>query len=710
MYSSDGTRYEPPPVPTQQGGDYISTISSISTMSTISISTLSAIVAMAGLQQISSIAGLTTDQINALLGSIDRQIDAEGKEIERLQGEITRLDREINTDPNYIRQFADVSEIYWSVSKRYSSLQSTIDATNQDIASKQLNLSTLSTQAGQYLSSFNGYDSIYRNLLSSFQSVNVLLLGQIAAYNGEIQQISSLNSFIGSTLRQRDNPSLTPPPPATRTFRFTVPPTTATTPAYQFRIRVPGGNTILFFLFNPTTTLWANPTTSFGIYQRTANNLNITSYPLSQLGITASGTQPTITILANGSNFVISSSSTATGVTPITYLSNSAFLTNGLYDVGSLSWIQTETTILNLQDIPSQRLFLDTTIRNLSASRVQEERNASTILSNISTYAYMSTLQALSTGFFQSVFFYWSTMEAYAISSVNGYTSLRDGLIQQQTDLNTEINDPVTGLRKQLNDRLATIDSDAKTFYDKKTTEFSSGVDEISYALQEYSAGFGVLTAELLIKKLNLDDEIDMLSFRIQQNVAAGVPSGTDSATRTAKMGDSGRLQDVITTLNPVETSYRYIIDNVLPIEKKARDDFIKLRKTMHDTERQVLETPSLRPSIQTNYNANWTTLAGHVTNINNQVNARYDIMFRNTDNVSTKVGQVKERLDTLPLNAYMDGLTFPVIDDSLKMDRINSQLINPDAADRTKPASAFALLPPINFDMSVPPFPTTNP
>ena len=511
-----------------------------------------------------------------------------------------------------------------------------------------------------------------------------------------------------STFIQRD---ATTTPPTTRTFRFNMAPTTQST-----RVNFSFASNM-----DPIRFIYTAGATSIALQFRTTASTSPGTYPailLTTLGIAAAGGTTITIVFSNAGTITISSN--GAGATPVVITPFATFISGSTWAFP----LETLTTYFtpgssanNFTEIISPRYSLENTIRTLSASRVQEEANASTILSNISSYAYMSTLQALSTGFFQSVFFYWSTMESYATSSVNGYTIVKDNLISTQTGLNNEINLPGTGLRAQLNTQLQSVDTNASNFYTKKKTELTSQVDELSYALQEYSAGFGVLTSELLIRKLDLDDEIDNLSIQIQQAVAMGQPSGSLTTTRTSKMGDSGQLQDIVTTLNPVETSLRFIVDSVFPSEKASRANFIDRRKELHDIEREVLENPSLRSSKQTDYTTKWGTMNGHITNVNTQVDARADIMFRNTDNISTKVGQVKERLVVAPLSNYMGGLIFPDMYAPLGMDQIASQKLTPQSSDQagfTNTARAaeyaFAILPPINFDPNAPAFPATNP
>jgi len=288
---------------------------------------------------------------------------------------------------------------------------------------------------------------------------------------------------------------------------------------------------------------------------------------------------------------------------------------------------------------------------------------------------------------FQSTVDSWSTIERNAQSSLDGYIAQQTALQNQLTALNGDI----TTINASIATEFGRLDADANTFYSQKRTSMLAEVDEFRYAAREYNSYIGALTAELLIQKLNLFDQVDLLTFQIQSSLTANdtVTAGTLQATRNLVTGDQTTIQTLVNTLNPLEVSFNSL-DMVFQDERLYKDNFIQQRSTLHRFERNALSSPTLSTTFRTEYLAAWGTLEGYVTTINSKITARN----RGLDDISTVIGQAKTSGLNLMMTKYPTAFTsfppvetYPYVRDSFP---VQSRTLPMDAA--------YALLAPIPY------------
>lgn len=280
-----------------------------------------------------------------------------------------------------------------------------------------------------------------------------------------------------------------------------------------------------------------------------------------------------------------------------------------------------------------------------------------TTLLNIKTYIEMSTLWGLSSIYFMSTVDGWSTIERLAQSSLDGYIKQKGQLESQLGIIGGEIN----ALNLSIGAEFSNLDRNASTFYARKRNELLAEVDEFRYAAREYNSYLGVLTSELLIQKLNLFDQVDILTFQIQSTIAANdlATKTTLETKRSLISGDQITLQAIADRINPLEVKFNSL-DILFQDERTYKETFIQKRSTLHVYERNALSTPTLSTTFKVGYLATWSDLEGAVTTINTKIDARNTLL----DQISTTVGQVRaESLNNMMQVKYPTSFTgFPAV------------------------------------------------
>lgn len=292
----------------------------------------------------------------------------------------------------------------------------------------------------------------------------------------------------------------------------------------------------------------------------------------------------------------------------------------------------------------------------LTSTQTQLSTFLRSTLVNIDTYIKMSTLWGLSTITFQNNYTYWSTVETESQSTLDGYISQKNTLVNQISSLNTDIR----GINTSLATEFSKLDVDATTFYSKKRIELLAEVDEFRFAAREYNSYIGALTAELLIQRLNLFDQVDLLTFQIQSTIVANdqATKAALESTRTVILGDQNVIQTIVNTLNPLEVSFN-TVDLHFQDERTYKESFIQLRSTLHVAERNALSSPTMSTSLRTEYMATWATLEGVITTINTRINARNSGL----DAISTTLGMERASRLNIVMAKYPNAFTpFPPV------------------------------------------------
>lgn len=308
-------------------------------------------------------------------------------------------------------------------------------------------------------------------------------------------------------------------------------------------------------------------------------------------------------------------------------------------------------------------------------------------LQNITSYIRLSTLWGQSTIEFQSTFTYWSSVVKNSQSSIDGYSGERTIVNGQITTLDNEI----SVINQSISSEFGRLDVNAQDFYSKKRTELLAEVDEFRYAAREYNAYIGALTAECLIQKLNLFDEVDLLTFQIQSTITANdvATKGILEIKRINILTDQNTLQNIVNTINPLEVTFN-TLDTRFQEERQLKNDFITIRNTIHGYERRALSSPTISTTFKTEYLTEWSDLETNVTGVNLKIDARNTLL----DNITGTIGQERtSRLDSM-MAKYTGAFTSfpPVANYVYSRTRLPVQ-------SRTLPMDAiYALMPPIPY------------
>lgn len=331
------------------------------------------------------------------------------------------------------------------------------------------------------------------------------------------------------------------------------------------------------------------------------------------------------------------------------------------------------------------------TLSTLAAQKLSTLDGYKLIYSTVlSTYnATKDTLYPIGSPEYQSTFAGWSTIEGNAVSSISGYTIVKDTLTTKIGFADSQIMSLDTSLKAEL----GKFDNDMNTFYRKKRQEILAEVDEYRYAAREYNAFLGMITANMGLAKLGILDQIDNLSFQIQNALNTNNISSKQflETQRTDLMNHQTRLQTHINALNPVETDFN-ILDQYFQDEKAYKETFINTRSSLTAIERYVLEFPMTKFDKQNDYKGLWDTMDTVVDSINKKISNRRDLL----SSISLKVSPVKLDLTLDPLVRYnLPSFPQPY---PFQYNYIPFQSRVPT----TGVTSDYALLPPLDFTTGI--------
>lgn len=577
--------------------------------SSISISTLSAITAAAGIAPVADWSKLTVQQINAMIKTVQDQINANNTEISNLTSSISVYDYQINTSPGYQKLFNDADYIYNSTLKEYIRVSSLVQTNTSTFADQIRTLSSFSTQAAGYRSTLDAARRDYSTLLSTAGMVVPLIQTEASTLRAYQSTFNTLSSFCG--------------------------------------IYSPSFNKFMM----STTTL----TKAVGDLQST----------LTQIGLdyTALSTQ----FIQNPTDRILS--------------------TNVQVKLA-------EQTSLN-QNIENQRPLLNATLNSTivystimggcDTRLIDLTKHIQQTSTNINMYVEISTGYSVGSPQFVSQYQYWSTMEVQAVSTVDSYMKQRSQLIQQRDSLNGEI----TTLRNNLRGQLSQLDTAANTFYSKKLSELQNEVLEFQNASRECNAYTGLLTAQMMYKKLELFDTVDALAFYIQSTVTNTTLQETLQTQQNNIIADQTSLQTQVDRLNPIDVKFMEL-DGFYTNEFTFKTSFLNLRSTLHAMERNVIANPTSRDSIKTTYEKLWGDMNTAINSANTQIRSRQT----KWNEISSILDTVKNALKISPLDKYASSfdpfITF--------YPYTYNQIAPQDATQTITVISEYALLPAIDF------------
>jgi len=382
-----------------------------------------------------------------------------------------------------------------------------------------------------------------------------------------------------------------------------------------------------------------------------------------------------------------------------TNISTTLTTLNDEYSTFMLGYISTKSTIdhdvnahsAEYTDYINQSTSYQSTIESLrltdtaALSTFIETHDISTVVKNIGLLQPaidISTTYGLSTSLIINSFSTQISMLYQAQYDIEGFISTYaiDPIMNDSVIRPMSFNYDLTGYFSQL-------DVGAQAFFTQKKQQLLAEVDEYRYAARERNSYLGVLTAELKIQKLNVNEDINTISFQIRAASSNNDMStqSTLNVTRVGLVQIQAKMQVQIDTIAPLDTKYTQL-DEIFDDEANFKASFIDYRSTLHHYERQVLEYPSTKPDVEGIYTQIWGYMDTAVTNVNTQISYR-----------STVIGEIKAALD--PVKTYLhtsplDAYTFPTFpnDYPYKTTYIQPQLlIDTNTSD-------YAILSPIKF------------
>ncbi len=413
--------------------------------------------------------------------------------------------------------------------------------------------------------------------------------------------------------------------------------------------------------YSPSYTQYNGSTTTIGAtvgdLQSTLTQVGLDYTSLSSLLVST----PTDTILSTNVQSVLNN---------MNYISSALTIQEGLY-----STVATSTSLLS-----SMMGGCDVTLQNLGGLIQQTS-------TNIGLYIEISTSYSVGSSAFWSQFEYWSTLEQQANSSITAYDTERRTLISRRDILRTAIDTSTVQLRA----KLSQFDINANTFYTKKQAELENEVLEFQNSTREWNAYTGLLTAQLMYKKLELYDSVDTLSFYINSTMVTGQPElkATLEGQRGTLITDQTSLQTQVDKLNPLDIKFMEL-DQFYTNERAYKNNFIQTRSSLTAVERNVIANPDKRDSSRTYYDDKWDTMNTTITSINTQITNRQN---KWTTEIKPILDDVKAQLVVDPLSKYASSYDpFPPYY-PYTFDQIPQQIKN------TTTVSDYALLPAIDFN-----------
>jgi hypothetical protein len=273
-------------------------------------------------------------------------------------------------------------------------------------------------------------------------------------------------------------------------------------------------------------------------------------------------------------------------------------------------------------------------------------KNISNAYKNLKIAVEVSSLYSYSTSTFTAELSTLWAVDSANESTIKGYTDLYNTYNRQLMSIDAAIAEYQSSLKQEL----STLDSGARDYYVSHTNALLSEVQEYQYAARERNAFLGVLTADFKINRLNLYDEVDNLAFRVQ--VAANI---NDVATKTSLqsqrlslIGVQGLMQSKIYEINPITVDYANL-DSIFDNEYTYKESFINIRSTLYSIEREVLEFPSKKQSVKSQYTELWDEMNDTITNINGQITSRKNLI----STIDGNIAPIKAELAQAPLNRY---------------------------------------------------------
>lgn len=314
---------------------------------------------------------------------------------------------------------------------------------------------------------------------------------------------------------------------------------------------------------------------------------------------------------------------------------------------------------------------------------------------NISMYIEISTSYNVGSSAFWSQYTYWSTLEAQANSSLAVFLDQRSTLRWRRDWLAGEI----SRLSGDLRTKLGTFDTNAATFYSKKRIEIENEVLEQQNAAREWNAYTGLLTSQLMYKKLELFDIRDTLSWQIQSTTQAGDMTLKTNleGQRTTLENDQASLQQQVNSMNPLDLKFMEL-DGFFENERIFKLSFIDKRRDLTTMERNVIANPPTRNTIRAQYDQIWADMNTAIQNANTQIVNRNN---KWNNEIKTVLDQVKGSLALDPLNKYVNsydpfGAYFNFL----------TTQIPQQTKDTMSVTSEYALLPAIDFDKPLAAYP----
>ena len=296
------------------------------------------------------------------------------------------------------------------------------------------------------------------------------------------------------------------------------------------------------------------------------------------------------------------------------------------------------------------------TLSSMMTADINEENRLQPYI--ISTLLNISTLSFLSTTYWNDMTVYTSSYGPYGILRDNTLSTIKQLMIEQAS-LTAQIGD----YDSQMHDlntssiiAFAELRGDIVTFYSEKSTQIQNQLSATLYSVQEWAAIVGYLTSELMIQKLNLYTNIDMLTYQIQQTTDP-TTQNTLNQLRSGYNTTQLAIPGIISALNTTYQNIQNIYSNI-SAEQTMRTNFISNRQQMTDIEVNVLQDPTTLDANRQTYVALHADMEKNVIDINASMNNRQRMIRTNTNSIMTVVPP-----QIIAINALNLGLPFTTPD-----------------------------------------------
>jgi hypothetical protein len=338
------------------------------------------------------------------------------------------------------------------------------------------------------------------------------------------------------------------------------------------------------------------------------------------------------------------------------------------------------TAILTNEKIQFNSLSSQAALYKYSANLLSSQLIST--LSAINTYLGLSSVYSMNVKTYQSSYFYYSTLESSAASSIAGWSTQR---AYYMNDLRIAQGLSTTQAATTAQD-FVTLDTNAQQFFQYKQTEIISESQEYQYAVLQYNSAVGLAIANLLLLKGTNYTNLDKIYLQLQNNPTN---SATLIATQNTFVNQNGQIDGYVGQLNPLEIQFNKIIQFVQQ-EVTLKNQFIQQRQLLHNMERAVLQDPTKAAGLQSSYVAGFSTMNDYITQLGSIMSQR-DAALANINAV------ISPALNTSITNILNGAEQFPTSIRIITIDPTSSynvlQSMDPKAA-----LSDYALLPPIDF------------